>query len=1309
MKKDSRRSRSAFLNKRTLFAFVLCSAGVALALLAMKPQPDSKSSDQPPRDMPTFGEDLTNEARNLNQLEQYWNDRLTYPTGKFDPAWVRAAAAQHAAMPLGVPAGSFERLSSPKRLAGLKGLNGAPAPLSLSTSGFTALGPSPEQMTGCTGCFDYTKTQARVNAIAIDPTTTTPGSITAYIGSVGGGVWKTTNCCTTSSTWTILTDDPLIGTTAIDTLTIDPNNHNTIYAGTGDLNFGSFSMGSQGILKSTDGGNTWTILGAGIFGPAYSEPAGNYPQYAAVGKVRVDPNNSNNVAAGTKNGLYLSHDGGGTWTQCGTNSFNTQRQDITGLELSDMGSGVTRIVAAVGTRGFPTFVQYDLGANGANGIYSATMSNSGCPTFNSIASNTNGFVFGASVSGSPYSTGALMNAGSGTPCNYPISGGTGVCASNTDQLGRIDIAVAPSNPNYIYAQVQSIEWNNNGQCGNTNGCQLGVWVTTDGGNTWTFMNGSAGGSLPACGQGDYPQNWYDQGIAVDPNDPTRAFIDTFDTWFATSGGTAFFDITCGYNGGSAANHVVHVDHHALAFVSGSSDILLEGSDGGIFATTNASATNSTTRPTWINMDTNLNTIEFYAGDISANFANDSAPSAVGGAQDNGPSSVLFAGSPTGPAQWQMGLGGDGFSGQIDSTGSTTTQAQGTIAASSVGTAGQQFIVNSQTFTWAASRGGTGQVAVGTSSTSAAANIVAAINADISPSTLTASRSGSTVTVTAAMPGAGGNATPFSNVNSSNLTFNPNTGTLAGGGSAGTSNRIYYEGNNSGGLSRCLLNCTSPGASWSSIKGGWGSDTQSFVLPVNLFKGGIPGGDNCTAGCGHMLAASTRVWETITANVPSGGAVSWYNTNSASCTATNPCLTKGTIGNRSYINQVKYSPKYQSVAIVGSNDGNVQIGFNLGTGAANQANWVNVTGSNVVLPNRPIQGISLDPSVSGANTPVGYAAVGGFNANTPTTQGHVFQVTCGANCGSFTWANKTGNLPDIPVDSIIVNPNYPQQVFAGTDFGLYFTNDITQANPTWYRFESGLPHVMIWDMQIDGGSTTLSLWTRGRGAYVYPLPSGNISISPLALMSTGSRMTHGAAGPFDVDLTSGTGIECRSGGANNNFNVVFTFNNIVTGVDSVTPTCGTVSSTTVGSNEHELIVQLTGVNCNGQHVMVDLAGVHDSSNQTLASATATMGLLLGDTTGNGLVNSSDISQTQSQSGQLVTASNFREDVTVSGDINSSDISLVQAQSGTNLTSQSIAPAASPTPAPSVAPQSPPTRIKPSRVPPKSGQVVKSRAN
>src|SRR5438045_8179398 len=169
-------------------------------------------------------------------------------------------------------------------------------------------------------------------------------------------------------------------------------------------------MGSQGILKSTDAGAHWTLLGANVFGPALTEPAGQFPQYNAVGKVRVDPNNSNKVIVGTKTGLYISYDGGTNWTgPCLTNAFNTQRQDITGLELTNIG-GTTRILAAVGTRGFATTVQYNLDQNGANGLYKGTMPASGCPSdFTLITRNDNGFVFGTQVTGSAYTTGAAMN------------------------------------------------------------------------------------------------------------------------------------------------------------------------------------------------------------------------------------------------------------------------------------------------------------------------------------------------------------------------------------------------------------------------------------------------------------------------------------------------------------------------------------------------------------------------------------------------------------------------------------------------------------------------------------------------------------------------------------------------------------------------------------------------------------------------------------------------------------------------------------------------------------------------------------
>jgi len=236
------------------------------------------SSAAPARYLPVPGGE---KGEQFAALDAYWNDRLTYPTGRFNPAWLRNAARQDARIVSRAPSG-------PR-----------------GTDSWTALGPQPERMDGCTGCYNYHKTEGRINAMVVDPTTTTNGSIVAYSASVGGGVWKTTNCCSTSTSWTVTTDDPLIAAITIDTLAIDPADHNTIYAGTGDLNFGSFAMGSQGILKSTDAGATWTVLGADVFGPNYNEPPGQFPQYDAVGKVRVDPNSSSKVLAGTKKGVFI--------------------------------------------------------------------------------------------------------------------------------------------------------------------------------------------------------------------------------------------------------------------------------------------------------------------------------------------------------------------------------------------------------------------------------------------------------------------------------------------------------------------------------------------------------------------------------------------------------------------------------------------------------------------------------------------------------------------------------------------------------------------------------------------------------------------------------------------------------------------------------------------------------------------------------------------------------------------------------------------------------------------------------------------
>jgi hypothetical protein len=161
----------------------------------------------------------------------------------------------------------------------------------------------------------------------------------------------------------------------------------------------------------------------------------------------------------------------------------------------------------------------------------------------------------------------------------------------------------------------------------------------------------------------------------------------------------------------------------------------------------------------------------------------------------------------------------------------------------------------------------------------------------------------------------------------------------------------------------------------------------------------------------------------------------------------------------------------------------------------------------------------------------------------------------------------------------------------------------------------------------------------------------------------SRKVHGSTGTFDVGLPlAGTpGIECRSGGASNNYQVVVTFGGPVTfSTAQVTQGTGSVSSTS--TNNNQVFINLTGVT-NAQTIQVTLVGVNDGT--STASVTIPMSILVGDTTGNGAVNSSDIAQTQSQSGQTVGPDNFREDVTANGLVNSSDISLVQSKSGTAL--------------------------------------------
>jgi len=816
-------------------------------------------------------------------MGDYWSRRGTYPTGHFSPNWLYEASLQAAKISRALPSGTETQRAAGK---------------SLNPSVFTPLGPRPLGTGGGIA--------GRVNVVIGHPT----NASIAWIGSDGGGVWKTTNCCDANTTWTNKTDvsgdlEP-IQNSAIGDMTIDPSNPDNLYAGTGDLRFGSFSFGSNGVLKSTDGGETWVVKGAVVFNPFYPPNVNLPPQYQAIGKVVVDPNNSSNVIVGAKTGLYLSYNGGDTWTgPCLSNTFPNQRQDITGLIASDMGSS-TRLIAAVGTRAFATTVQTGIDQNGANGIYRATMPVSGCPLdWVTISRADNGWP-------------------AGTAQGQPLP---------ANPLGRIDIAVAPSDSNVLYAQVaRPVSGSSD---------ILGVWRSADGGNSWT---------QPQVGtiSGSGTQSWYNAGLSVSPSNPNTVFLSALITFRSTTGGSSFASI------GSAP----HVDHHARDFVAGDQNRLLIGTDGGVYYTGNALAAS----PSWTALNATLNTIEFYSGGISPNFNTAPNASAVGGAQDNSCMVSTWSGGNFGAQSWASRNSGDGFWSTIEPI------------------LQQRWYYSSQ-------------------------------NGNIRATTTASGGLGSSSTVS---------ATPS----------------------------------------------------------GWAADRKTFVTNFDLYRfGGETTGCTAALGCGRIIAGSYRVWESVLGGVPT---TSWK--------ANSPDLTKGTLGDRSFINQVAYAVNTPTMAVAGTNDGNVWVGYNMGMDITDSANWVNITNANAVLPNRFVLDVATDP----IDPLIVYASMAGFDQNTPSTPGHMFQAKCTANCNNplapptFVWRNISGNLPNIPVNSVIVNPNQRTQVFAGSDWGLYYSDNV-ESEPVIWQKHTGLPNVMIWDMTIDRGFTTLAVWTRSRGAWVWPLP------------------------------------------------------------------------------------------------------------------------------------------------------------------------------------------------------------------------------
>jgi len=174
-----------------------------------------------------------------------------------------------------------------------------------------------------------------------------------------------------------------------------------------------------------------------------------------------------------------------------------------------------------------------------------------------------------------------------------------------------------------------------------------------------------------------------------------------------------------------------------------------------------------------------------------------------------------------------------------------------------------------------------------------------------------------------------------------------------------------------------------------------------------------------------------------------------------------------------------------------------------------------------------------------------------------------------------------------------------------------------------------------------------------------------------VQSAASQKTHGDVGSFAINLPlSGTpGIECRSGGATNDYTMVVTFlaNVSVIGNPQAAVTWGIGMVGTGGVSNGGMVtisgnvvtVPLTNV-ANVQTINVTLFDVNGSTNVVIP-----MSVLIGDTNGNAVVNATDVALTKSQVGMAVSSSNFREDVNASGTISSMDVAIVKSDVGTAL--------------------------------------------
>jgi len=471
-----------------LFFATFCSAVILLSgvgCLAAFGQEAGKKTD---KSNGTNGNDHASNRRYRDYpggpLNWDWNQRgRTVPSESVAGLRFRAyqqKMAMRARRAASVPPPNLSSTHPPKG-----SLDGTAASPSVST-GWTAIGPAPlaSDATG-DGGQDYNWVSGRATSVLIDPADSSGNTV--LLGGAYGGLWRSTNAGSLSSNpaaviWNALIDDQ--PTLAVGAIALQPKNSNVILVGTGETNSSDDSYYGLGILRSTNGGSSWTQI-TGI---------GQTPDQSFVGigfsKITFSTANPSLVVAATAgdNGLYLGLEEDGNST-------------ARGLYFSADG-GVTwnRVILSDGSvPASATAVIYNP-SQGASGTFYAFIRRHG------LYSSTDGQHF-TRLTVQP--TAGLASA------NCPAGSNSAACL-----IYRGEFAVVAGR-NEMYVWVVDVQPDENG---NPVAADEGIWQSTTGGISWTQIpdNGitncgdSAFGPNSGCG---VEQGWYNLELAAVPDPP----------------------------------------------------------------------------------------------------------------------------------------------------------------------------------------------------------------------------------------------------------------------------------------------------------------------------------------------------------------------------------------------------------------------------------------------------------------------------------------------------------------------------------------------------------------------------------------------------------------------------------------------------------------------------------------------------------------------------------------------------------------------------------------------------------------------